>query len=207
MKGLKLYSYVVARDFGFAPNPFYSVCTLATCKPEIRRLAQVGDWVVGTGTAQRERSGYLVFAMKVAEPMSFDDYWADERFQRKKPNLRGSKKQAFGDNIYSRHSENGEWQQLNSHHSLPNGDPNLANIENDTKTNRVLIGNEYVYWGGAGPQIPQRFRNFNGIDICAGRGHKSKKFSAELIAEFITWLHELGEQGFRADPLDWVRTP
>ena len=34
---MKLYSYIVARDFGFAPNPFYGFCTLATCKPKIAK--------------------------------------------------------------------------------------------------------------------------------------------------------------------------
>src|SRR5258708_38917575 len=95
----KIYSYVVARDFGFAPNPFHGVCTLATCKPRIRSAAGIGDWVVGTGTAARKRSGYMVYAMLVDESMSFQDYWSDPRFQQKKPNLRSSKKQAFGDNI------------------------------------------------------------------------------------------------------------
>ena len=47
---MTIYSYVVARDYGFAPNPFYGCCTLATCKPIIRRMAQVGDWVIGTGS-------------------------------------------------------------------------------------------------------------------------------------------------------------
>src|SRR5262245_31415483 len=45
---VRLYSYVVARDYGFAPNPFYGFCTLATCKPDIRRTADIGDWIVGT---------------------------------------------------------------------------------------------------------------------------------------------------------------
>ena len=44
-----LFVYVIARDFGFAPNPFHGVCTLATCKPGIRRSAKVGDWILGVG--------------------------------------------------------------------------------------------------------------------------------------------------------------
>ena len=32
-----LFSYVVATDSGFAPNPFFGLCTLACCKPAIRR--------------------------------------------------------------------------------------------------------------------------------------------------------------------------
>jgi Nucleotide modification associated domain 2 len=151
---LRLFSYVVARDYGFAPNPFFNVCTLATCKPGIRRLAQVGDWVIGTGTANRNRAGYLVYAMKVAETMTFEGYWNDPRFQLKKPNLRSSKKVAFGDNIYSRAPAGGAWCQLDSHHSFANGSPNPANIENDTKADRMLIGTEFVYWGGSARQRP-----------------------------------------------------
>jgi hypothetical protein len=34
-------------DTGFAPNPFHDFLTLATCKPDIRKKAQIGDWVLG----------------------------------------------------------------------------------------------------------------------------------------------------------------
>jgi hypothetical protein len=201
---MKLHSYVVARDFGFAPNPFLSVCTLATCKPSIRAHAQIGDWVVGTGTAERKRSGRLVYAMRVSEALTFNEYWDDPRFQEKKANLRGSKKQAFGDNIYFR-LPGKPWQQSDSHHSFPNGSPNPANIKNDTQANRVLIGEEYVYWGGAGPKIPVKFRNFGGVDICARRGHKNN-FSIEMVKEFVAWIHGSGVKGFQSPPLDWDST-
>src|SRR5712692_10528871 len=52
---VKLYSYVVARDYGFAPNPFFGFCTLATCKPEIRKAAAIDDWVIGTGSKRQNR--------------------------------------------------------------------------------------------------------------------------------------------------------
>ena len=44
---MEYYSYVIKRDFGFAPNPFGEFCTLATCKPVIRKVANVNDWVFG----------------------------------------------------------------------------------------------------------------------------------------------------------------
>src|SRR5713226_3129081 len=97
---MKLFSYVVARDYGFAPNPFFGCCTLATCKPNIRKHAQVGDWVLGTGSKGYGLDGHLVFAMKIVEALSYERYWDDPRFRQKRPNLRGSVKQAFGDNIY-----------------------------------------------------------------------------------------------------------
>ncbi len=50
MKNLKIYSYVVRYDSGFAPNPFGDYCSLATCKPRIRKSIHKDDWVVGTGS-------------------------------------------------------------------------------------------------------------------------------------------------------------
>ncbi len=143
--------------------------------------------------------------MVVSEAITFNKYWDDPRFQNKRPNLRGSKKQAFGDNIY--HKRLGKpWEQMNSHHSFADGSPNIANIRNDTQTNRVLIGEKFVYWGGSGPKIPTKFRNYNGFDICAKRGHK-RNFPDKLVAEFVAWIEESGEHGLIAAPLDWDKTP
>jgi hypothetical protein len=208
MTGLPtIYSYVVARDFGFAPNPFHGVCTLATCKPRIRRSATLGDWVVGTGSAGRKRAGFLVFAMNVEETLTFDEYWSDERFFQKRANLRSSKKQAFGDNIYHRKGEGFDWKQLNSHHTLPDGRPNSVNIKTDTSVNRVLVSKSFTYWGGTGPAVAAQFRNYGGDDIvCAGRNHRNN-FSDELVRDFLTWLVPLADEGYIGEPLDWTRTP
>jgi hypothetical protein len=138
--------------------------------------------------------------------MTFEGYWNDPRFQLKKPNLRSSKKVAFGDNIYSRAPAGGAWCQLDSHHSFANGSPNPANIENDTKADRMLIGTEFVYWGDSGPLIPAEFRNFDGVDICAGRGYKSK-FPDAFIAAFVGWIQKSGAHGYMGKPLDWAYTP
>ena len=119
---LRLFSYVVTRDFGFAPNPFYGVCTLATCKPIIRRVAEIGDWVVGTGSKRNDRQKFLVFVMRVSDVISYNEYWMAPQYNCKKPFLNGSFQQAYGDNIYFKDDDN-VWQQLDSHHSLENGVP------------------------------------------------------------------------------------
>ena len=205
---MKLHSYVVARDYGFAPNPFFGICTLATCKPGIRGVAQIGDWVVGTGSKARGRDTHIVYAMRVTGAMTFDQYWTDPRFQAKKPNLRGSKKQAFGDNIYSRNSQTKRWCQANSHHSMPDGSANRSNVVADTKAVRVLTSDDFVYWGGAGPSLPQKFLKYGtpGISLCAGRGHKNNLPPA-LVQEFIDWIRSLAVKGYAGQPLDWSRTP
>lgn len=199
---MRTFSYVVARDYGFAPNPFHGFCTIATCKPEIRRLANVDDWVIGTGSKSLSNESRLVFAMRVTETLSFDDYWADQRFAAKRPNLRGSLKQAFGDNIYHRSPSTGLWLQENSHHSYANGEPNQRNIDHDTKAPRVLVSTDFVYWGGEGPKLPDRFRNFDGFDICAGRGYKSK-FPEALTEHIVSWIRSLEATGYVGSPLAW----
>ncbi len=202
---MRLFSYVVARDYGFAPNPFFGICTLATCKPNLRRVANIGDWVIGTGSSQRKRKGFLVYAMCITEAMTFNEYWNDPRFQQKKPNLRGSKKQAFGDNIYFK-EDTAQWHQQDSHHSYEGGAPNPLNIRNDTQTDRILISTDYAYWGSSGPGIPEEFRNYDGLDICARRNHKSK-FPEKLVNDFVAWLRSLDAVGYQGPPLDWPRTP
>jgi hypothetical protein len=201
-----LHSYVVARDYGFAPNPFFGFCTLATCKPLIRATAERGDWVVGTGSKSRGRDGYLVFAMRVTDTLTFDEYWNDPRFREKRPNLQGSKKQAFGDNIYHHSASPRRWRQEDSHHSLPDGSMNRRNVVHDTQTDRVLISDDFVYWGGDGPRIPKRLRSFRGIDLCGKRGHKNS-FPDDMNTEFERWIRSTGEMGYCGVPLDWTRTP
>ena len=63
-----LYAYAITRDFGFAPNPFHGNCTLATCKPRIRKSANVGDWVLGIGGASlKSVQKKCILLMKVTQ--------------------------------------------------------------------------------------------------------------------------------------------
>ena len=200
---MKLYSYVVARDFGFAPNPFFGFCTLATCKPKIREHASVGDWVVGTGAkVAYEYSGRLIYAMQVSEVLDFDKYWSDPRFVQKRPNLTGSLQGLYGDNIY--HHVAKRWVQADSHHSLENGHLNQENLAWDTGVDRLLVASKFVYWGRSAPMIPETFRQFGKEkdDICAGRGHRV--FENELPAAFAVWLEQVGKWGVQGEPLEFA---
>ena len=125
---MRLFTYVVARDYGFAPNPFGGVCTLATCKPDIRRNAQIGDWVAGIASKADKQVPSLTYAMQVDETLSYEAYWADPRFSHKKPERRASVRHVYGDNIYSK-DLGGNWMQADSHHSLDDGRINLRNVE------------------------------------------------------------------------------
>lgn len=198
---MTLYSYVVRHDIGFAPNPFYGWCTLGPCKPAIRSRAEVGDWVVGTGSRTNDMEGHLVYAMRVEEILDFNSYWNDARFTRKRPNLRGSLKQSFGDNIYH-HDESGAWQQENSRHSLNDGAPNTGHIKIDTGVDAVLVGQEFVYFGRSGPEVPDRFRSESAMNLVhSGRGHRCR-FPQDQVADVVAWVRKLGV-GVQGTPHDW----
>lgn len=149
-------SYIITRDFGFAPNPFHGVLTLATCKPRIRASAKVGDYLIGNSS--KDSGNKLIYMARIDEITTFDNYWKDSRFQCKKPVMNGSFKTLYGDNVY--HHENGEWIQANSHHSMEDGSANLSNLERDTgTTDRVLICNDFFYLGQSMIDIHDRFPN------------------------------------------------
>jgi hypothetical protein len=135
--------------------------------------------------------------MKIDEILHYSVYWADPRFRNKKPNLQGSLKQAYGDNIYHWDGETNQWIQENSHHSQKNGTPNSANVEHDTQSANVLIGRDFVYWGRTGPKIPTEF-----ACVCASRGHKSR-FSKEFEESFLGWISSLETRGYAGDPSEF----
>lgn len=198
----RLFSYKVVYDIGFAPNPFHGVCTLATCKPRIRKLAVPGDWIVGVGAAGNRRSGQLVYAMEVGEKLTFDEYWEDARFQRKKVDRQGSLKYRYGDNVYHR-PQGGEWIQEDGRHSLEDGSPNPAHVKRDTGADAVLLASRFTYWGGQGPELPAAFRDWDGVDLGEpGRDCTYKAYSPDMIDVFVRWVDGLAP-GYQAPPIDW----
>lgn len=116
---VRLFSYVVVSDSGFAPNPFWGYCTLAACKPAIRRAAAIGDWVAGL--SPKAFGNRLVYAMEVTDKIPIDAYFADARFWAKQPDFtRPELVWRQGDNFYEPGPTPGQFRQLRSRHSLRN---------------------------------------------------------------------------------------
>lgn len=192
------FSYVLARDYGFAPNPFGPYCTLATCKPGIRNSANIGDWVVGTGSVRHHGSEKLIFAMKVREKLSFNMYWNDTRLLYKRPILNGSLKQMYGDNIYF--EAEGQWHQADSHHSNDDGTVNTYNLKRDTSCRFVLVSEHFFYFGSKAVRIPEEFLAQDGECICKkGPGYRWR-FADNFVLSFIEWLEGNHKPGYQSNP-------
>jgi len=194
---LRLYSYIVTRDFGFAPNPFPPACTLATCKPKIRQNAQIKDWIVGIGSGAKKSqfNNKLIYAMQVQEKLEFDDYWIDPRFKKKRPIMNGSKRQMYGDNIYHRPSPDVSYVQEDSHHSFPDGKRNELNYNIDLPGKYVLISNRFWYYGQDAVLLPEEFLFLANV----ARGYRVTKDKPQINL-FVEWLESLSQSGYIGRP-------
>jgi hypothetical protein len=192
---MKGFSYVVPRDYGFAPNPFGEYCTLATCKPLIRRCANVGDLILGI--TPKGKGNKLIYAMIVDEKLTFNEYWTDERFQYKKPVLNGSIVEMMGDNIYFYNEHKKKWIQADSHHSLDKGKINKDNVLNDTQSDSVLVSTHFIYFGKDSVSLPPSFKE----EIIVGRSHRC--INDEDSKAIWLWLKKSYPPGIHADPTNF----
>lgn len=201
-----LHVYAITRDFGFAPNPFHGFCTLATCKPKIRKSAKVGDWVMGIGGCTlRQVKRKCIFVMKVSEKMSFQEYWEDIRFSLKKPVRNGSRVLMLGDNIYHKSNEGG-WIQEDSHHSNADGSPHEGNLARDTQSSdQVLISDWFYYFGSAAIEV-----DLNSIGFHRVRDRRKILISdAPAAGDMIKGIcaaHRANKNYVIADPCQYMRS-
>lgn len=190
---MRLYSYVVASDSGFAPNPFWGILTLACCKPRIRLTAKPGDLLVGLAGAGRGND--VVYAARVKEKLTFREFWRDERFLPKRPDMNASAiVRRCGDNIYEP-AATGSFRQLPSGHSY-GLEENPANKDHDLGGRFVLTSMDFSYFGVDAIPLPDRFRS-----LIVGRAHRCH-FSEELVAEVDTWRKSL-PRGLQNRPRKW----
>ena len=185
---MKLYSYIVVHDSGFAPNPFWGYCTLACCKPSIRRSARRGDWVLGL--SQRNKGNKVIFAMEVTEDsLTFARYHNDRRFEDKIPAMsRTEIVHRCGDNIYQP-TPSGYKQLPNPYHSEQEKDHDLGG-------RNVLVSDHFYYLGSESVPLPDDL-----TELIAGRGHKCN-FPPELIHGFFEFISQL-KPGVNAAPTKW----
>lgn len=190
---MKLYSYIVTHDTGFSPNPFWGFCTLADCKPVIRRTAKVGDWIVGL--SPKANGNRVIYAMLVEEMIPFNQYYRDSRFTSKIPDYtKGIVVHKCGDNIY-KPLPNGDYQQLRSMHS--NGtNENQRTKAHDLGGQNVLISRTFYYFGSKALNLPETLE-----DLRVSRAHKSR-FSSDIVSIFINFISKQ-TIGVNASPTVW----
>jgi hypothetical protein len=194
-----LFSYCIPYDNGASPNPFWGFCTLAICKPQIRRHAEVGDWVVGTGSMASpigDVSGMVVYAMLVTEKMTMEEYdrFTQVEFPGKIP-LKDSddRRRDCGDSIYDYSTP------------IPSLRPGVHSEDNrstDLSGYYVLLSNHFFYFGDSPEHLPETLLGI----VKQGQGHKSRA-NAQYFDDFVRWIHSLGysPRELMGEPQGWSR--
>jgi len=189
-----LYSYCIPYDDGAAPNPFWGICTLVICKPVIRRAAEVGDWVAGTGSKNSpvgDTSGHLVYAMRVEKKLTMKQY--DEHCRTvlldKIPDWRSSDPQRrVGDSIYD-FSTFGPVLRPSVH--------SPGNYATDLGGRLALLSSEYYYFGKGAVRLPEHLLPI----VRQEQGHRSSS-NAPIFDAFIAWIR-LQRKGVNGTPQMW----
>ena len=143
---MKVRAYVIDTDAGSAPNYDAPCTTLAVCKPRIRKVASVGDFVIafaGQGVNPYEPHT-VVWAGIVSEKLTFSEYWNDARFAGKKPD-----RCARPDNFYQP-MDGGLLQVGNRVHGP-------EHFNRDTGGIYVLMFDPSWRFGANGPPLPEEF--------------------------------------------------
>jgi hypothetical protein len=151
----RVFRYVVKHDSGFAPCFDDNVCSLACCKPNIRRSAAVGDWVLGFAP-RKKGDARLLYAMRIGEVLNFESYATDFRFGQRL------------DNIYQPDGS-GEFRRVAAH----NIHLDLRDKLTDLSGRNVLIADEWWHFGVDGLDLRIALDGAIAYRLWySGRGHK-----------------------------------
>lgn len=193
---IRLFSYKLKYDTGFAPNPFHGVCTLATCKAPMRRAKKVGDWIAGFTSVflngDPVGAERLVYLMQVSERLGFDQYFRSPAFAAKIPTFDAPRiVDRAGDNIYF--LEGGAVRQVR------NINHDESNMEDDLSGKFVLVGVRFHYFGSNPLVVPAHVRPTVPAGV-AGAGYLTHDLSrAQAFIDFVS----RNAQGPLAPPTDW----
>lgn len=198
-----IFTYRIDHDRGLAPNPFFRRCSLAVCKPWVRAEAAIGDYVIGTSSYEQRKmrrsglaGGLAVFIMRVTSYTNFDAYYHDH--PEKRPTMRGSRIRRAGDAIYRRDAATDRWIQADSLHSRPGGLESSGDLKTDTGVDRILLSDDFTYWGKSAPALPAHLQMFARKEA---RGQRY--FNERDKVAFIAWAQPRLGQGRVGEPIDW----
>ena len=196
---MRLFSYKLKTDNGFAPNPFFGTLTLACCKPEIRENRMIGDYVAGFTSNYLDDSEVgkekLIYLMKITGKLPFSKYWSDPRYQVKKPEVGSSDlRKQFGDNIYEPIPNSSKFKQL----------PNMChceeNIERDLGSLQVLLSTDFYYFGADAIILPEEIRP----SVPKGQsGNGTETKDEAKIMKFLAYMEANYSKGIISHPTEW----
>lgn len=210
----RLFTYKVAYDGGSAPNPYHNICTLAICKPAIRRVAKPNDVIVGLACAPDDTR--IVYCMVVEHVLPWSQYiqactgkgevptgMSPHHLRKKVPNSASDP----GDCIWTdAHKYVDALPSWSSHGGPEEFDRDVRNGEN------VLLSGKFWYFG-KGDEHEIRLDRDKLSALIPGRGHRSNSntgfreafvdfFNSELRSHNIAGYGRYGTPALGPDVVD-----
>lgn len=207
---MRLFTYKLTHDTGFAPNPFHGYLTLATCKPGIRQTKGVEEWVAGfTSKALVQNSAgaggtwdgvpRLIYLMKITDKLSIADYFLDPRFACKIPRSQGSAEDRSGDNIYRPRfpgaTQPSEFEIVDN----PNHPATNDHIATDLSGAYVLVSEEFYYFGRKAVWIPDEVL----VSVPNGPSRYGRRTEGAPAQRMIDYISRHYDQGLIGMPHMW----
>ena len=175
---MNCFRYKIEHDWGFAPNPFHGTLTLATCKGDIRGCKELhkGDWIVGFGSKSMGNLGKMIYAMRIDDMLTFDQYYARRKF--------------IQDECAHSHDD---WSFYQEHY------------DRDTKCDKVLLSNTFYYFGDHCIDIPEDYFyiRLGDSDMRGNMKYTDLVGKDAKIQAFVDWLESSFEPGIHGDPCNW----
>jgi hypothetical protein len=209
MDKMRLFSYKMTHDSGFAPNPFGGFLTLATCKPLIRKHKRPGDWIAGFTSKQLNGDAIgnekLIYLMKIEKIIPFSEYWKDPEYEVKKMRT-NSKIGKRGDNIYTPIIEKpitaSDFEQTQGAYHTE------KDKLKDLSGERVLVSRTFFYFGSKPIVIPENIKpNIpKGQSSQGAQTHdikKAKEFIAYIESEYKCGLSYYPHNEWDKDDSTW----
>lgn len=200
MEKLRLFSYKMTHDTGFAPNPFHGFLTLANCKPKIREKKTIGDWIAGFTSKElngdKVRDERLIYLMKVTSKINYKEYWENPKYAAKKPIMSSEKlENRAGDNIY-------EPIGINKFKQIKNVNHDQNDVNRDLRGKYVLISDSFYYFGFSAIHIPNEFRPSLSI---YSSPDGSQTHDVVKVSKFLNYMEKNFSFGIIDFPHKWPR--
>jgi Nucleotide modification associated domain 2/Nucleotide modification associated domain 3 len=146
-----------------------------------------GDWLIGN--SPKKDGNRLVYAMRISDVLSMNQYFHNKQFEAKKPKPDGTLIEQCGDNIYYQRGVN-QWTRLPSpfHNSRKNFEKDVGH--------HVFVAEHFYYFGRRRVAIPDNLREV--IQDRQGIHYKKDR----LADDFVAWLEANHKPGILGTPLD-----
>lgn len=174
----RILRYILKHDTGMAPCIDGGLVSLATCKPQIRKGAKLGEWIIGCRPSP-EGLGRVVWAGRVADSIEVGNY---ERLHRGR-----------SDAIY-RAKPGGGFKRLRPHYHAGESE-----LRKDTSAPVLILDPDATWYFGANPHtLPEHLSHL----APQGRGHRVDKVKEGDAVALQAWLASILPPGVHGRPRD-----